>query len=237
MWVQYPDLTEDYSSDWGTNIKQLKTQFAFCTTSPTTTPYVKRQLIKLGFECMSSMNNWHSGHCDNRRQIDLWWYKSPTLQKEKQILSPLSWIGTFGRRLQATGCGFALTHTLHHRYYWRFHTLMRMPVNPSKFQLRWLKRCHYFKLDEGVFSSYWANGFPPKEYSWELEKKYWNSVKISIDANRLVAPLKNQRILKPSKKEVQERMKQANQNVAAYNNINYLAQAIPCNRILIEGQK
>ena len=186
MWVQHPDLTEEYCSSWHTNLRRLATEFAFCTATPSTDTALRALLVELGFKCVSSMNNWF--HYPNRRRIDLYWYKSPKPQAKPCALSEYHFGGGTQRLLQATGCGFALGSKLQHEYYWRFHTLMRMPIKPSSKQLLWLDRCHYQKIDEGTLASYWVNGFDPAKYTWKLEEKYWKSLKVSVDANNSITP-------------------------------------------------
>ena len=211
MWVQQPDLTEEYCASWSTNFPKLATEFAFCTATPLTTPVQKDSLVKLGFKCVSSMNNWF--HYPERRRIDLYWYKSPKPQAKPCALSECHF-GTYKRVLQATGCGFALGSKLQHEHYWRFHTLMRMPIKPSPKQLLWLERCHYQKIDEGTLSSYWVNGFDPAKYTWKLEEEYWQSLKLTFDGTKSITPLRTKRVKAAEQKAYQEQMKAYN---ARYN--------------------
>lgn len=216
MWVQFPDLTEEFSSNWSTSLKKLSTQFAFCTTSPNTARSTITELRKLGFKCVSSMRNWHEGHSREHRKLNLYWYKSPIEQKEPCKMNAQGWCSVLNdknRRLQITGCGFAISDKLNHRFYWRYHTLMRMPVHPSPHQLRWLERCHYFKIDEGALSSYWVNGFPPKKYSWEKEEEYWKSVGISPNSTDPLNPAKFARAHERTQKLYAKRMKEYDERV------------------------
>jgi len=199
--IQFPDLTEGYANECAGI--PITTQFAYCTTTPNTTEPCKKSLVKAGFKCVSSMNNWgHPVTVTTFRKLDLYWYRSSTLQIKPCVCAPVSWGGRSvgGRRLQATGCGFAVSDTLQHEHYWRFHTLMRMPVKPSKHQLQWLARCHYFKIDEGALSSYWVNGFDPDKYTWRLERTYWNNLKFGLDYNKSITPIRQARYDKNRKK-------------------------------------
>lgn len=206
MWRQFPDLTESYSSSAAGSIVTLDTQFMFCTTSPSGDGQTIKSLIKAGFKCVSSMNNWNEGHSEERRRIDLWWYRRPEKQLKPKIPNGNKLSRTYPTR-QATGCGFNVSDQCQHEFYWRYHTLLRMPVSPSPAQLKWLNKCHYFKLDESKFSSYWTNGFPPKDYSWKLEEKYWTDIGVSVDARKSMTPKKAERVVARQRKIYDKQMK------------------------------
>lgn len=196
MYVQFSDLIELNISSiatptytggryvWPDLIKPLefKTEFIFGTLSRLSLHLYDKYLSQMGFERISSMINWSPLHTDTRI-IDLFWLKNPNpTSPNRATRTPWSGSSTWlSKHCQATGCGFkVLDCELQHRRNWRFHALMRMPIMPSPRQLWWLNRFHYRHIATGKLSSYWTNGWVPKEYTTEKELRYWRDNKVHL---------------------------------------------------------
>ena len=203
--VQSPDLTECLSSynfdhlDMSDEFIQqtIKTEFIFVTTALTSYSNSAacsrgKRLRELGFRAISSMNNWYPSHSGEERQITLWWKRVHTgkdvVAQRCDKYTPYPYIGAntaayHQPRITQGGCGFKFgTLPLRQGQYWRYHTLLRLPLTLSRLRLHWLETYNFKQIDTGTFASFWANGWDPKTYDFDkVEWPYWESYGIPRD--------------------------------------------------------
>jgi hypothetical protein len=88
--------------------------------------------------------------------------------------------------LAGSGCGFKLIDDsflqevdykcdLRARSYYKFFTLIRMPLELNEVQRNFMKEYHYHLLSNGKLAAYWVNGWQPKEYSIKKEYEFFNT--------------------------------------------------------------
>ena len=195
---QYPDLTELVSSIHFADDritpevvqKLIATEFAFATTvnhdgSWTDGPGIAG-LIRNGFEPLSCMKNWFDSHSDDKWGIVFWWKRIHAFDVRPQQAERAHW-GIAPNDLHLSGCGFKIGEPplLSERFF-RYFSLLRMPLDTSKVQLRWLETHNYRMIAMGQFANYWVNGWDPKVWTYEKEIEYFQSRKVSIDARTKV---------------------------------------------------
>jgi hypothetical protein len=210
--VQFPDLTEIvHTSELqheGRTIENIlkvcQTEFAFATTADAygtqtksvgTLPY-HIGMERLGFSPISAMNNWYPLHSGNYRRMILWWKRLRTGPDVVPIRPSPAHYGPFGdspgewhcKYIQFSGCGFKIADSVcSTAHFWRFHTLMRMPLQPNRRQLLWLERYNFKNFAIGSMATFWANGWDAASYSWErVEKPYWEAKGVTLDAYKII---------------------------------------------------
>lgn len=154
----------------------LKTEFAFAVTAPSNAAtygggYEALKVFK--YKPLASKNNWYYGHNGEHRKLTFWWKKFPDAENVKAPPGGFL-VGGYGgsRKLTASGCGFKVgSLPLHKDEYFKFFTLLRLPVCPTNLQARWLKMYQFNRIDEGKLSSYYLNGYDPEKWTWEQEVK------------------------------------------------------------------
>lgn len=196
MTVQYPDLTEIARVD-GLQyctaqrlLEEVKTEFVFTIQAPST-QNLTHELIRHGFTQVSSMRNYYRSHPEERR-LNFWW-KRVHPNAEPQKSGRISWGGSEeGGYFSHGGCGFKLNNKLH-KAFKKFFSLLRMPLDPTKFQLQWLKINNYRLIEKGNMASFYVNGFDPDTYSFQTEADYWRKVE-EEDAKKRAAKGKSRSI-------------------------------------------
>jgi len=175
--VQFPDLTEIETISCNAISKShIKTEFAFGVAAPNQDTTL---LKDLGFKHLASMMNWWPSHWGHKRELKFFWLRLE--EREPQLPGRLRWChepsadpktGNFyiTKDLAASGCGFKLgTPPLQRASYFRFFTLLRMPVKPGKIQQKWLGLNFFRHIDTGAQASYWVNGWEPGQWSMKEE--------------------------------------------------------------------
>jgi hypothetical protein len=188
MWTQFPDLTEFPSiySIEREKIGACKTEFAFVLIAHASKNTLADVRV-LGFNPVSCMNNWWPTHRGETRLLTLCWGRVPggalaDLDKVKR--KHWGYCGGYQKDptieplLAGSGCGLKIGEIpLTKKSYNRFFTLMRLPVEITPLQERWLKKYHYRFLDKGSIASYWVNGWPVEEWTAEKEYAYFKTTK------------------------------------------------------------
>jgi hypothetical protein len=184
---QFSDVSEVISSYSVSETTKLncKTEFCFATTMPHSST---DKLIAAGFTAISRMNNWYPSHAGHERAITFWWKKflvpvSPVKAERK------SWGGFYNKKIEkylsASGCGFSIhspkdLDDMPRDPFFRYFTLMRMPIEPSEQQYEWLEINHFRHITTGTQSSFWINGWDPAEYTWEREQEFFKSAGVNL---------------------------------------------------------
>jgi hypothetical protein len=159
----YSKLYLPYSDD------MIKTEFAFAVSSPG--EGWKEGAGKCGYKPIACKNNWYQGHWGQERALTFLWKKLEGKPNVPGAKREYGWAG-FKSRITQGGCGFKVGEPpLRRLDYFRYFTLLRLPIEPTIFQARWLKAYGFNLVDVGTLSSYYVNGWKPEEYSWKLEKK------------------------------------------------------------------
>lgn len=172
---------------------------------------------ELGFKAISVMHNWWPSHyyeADKGRPLVFYWQrlidKVPDNHKFP-IAKRKTWCYGAGRAdyefheidLQSSGCGFKIgVPPLSINKFARFFTLLRMPIEPHKIQLGWLKQFNFRLIDTGKLASYWINGWPIETYNYrKIELPYFkNTCKFSINQQNFARP-KAKLLAKPKEEE------------------------------------
>jgi hypothetical protein len=193
----FPDLYEEYSTymakPYPENCRERQqAEFLFCTAvrmDHLPKHHVQHPDIeKNGWKAISAMRNWYHVSETNRILV-LYWKKNPVqmigpklpvlnrktygtnLQKSKE--EKFKWkLDT----LQGTGCGFKVGEPPLNTFgYWRWFTLLRMPLRRQIPRLTklWLKNRNFRYVDQGTMASYWVNGWPVRDYTYKKEFEYW----------------------------------------------------------------
>jgi hypothetical protein len=181
-YTQFQDLTEIPYIFNAPPLSGIKTEFVF---------FLKAldkggkdaKALELGLKPVSSMNNWWPSHNGESRCLTLYWLKLPDRPNcqgagVKRVRWEYAERGkwTSIKNLAASGCGFKIGEPpLQKRQYYKFFTLMRMPVKIKPIEKMWMTQNHFRLLDTGTMSSYWINGWDPKEYSHEMEYKFFKT--------------------------------------------------------------
>lgn len=187
--VQFPDLTEWSGLGDDYDPKYVRTEFAFGVAAPGS---LTGNITAAGFQHVSSMNNWWPTHKGQDRELKLYWKKFDG----KGILPELEvtrkkwcvWKEEDAAKgdktyyvkkdLAASGCGFKIAQPpLKRISFYRFFSLLRMPLQPMKVQLKWLTTNHFRLLDTGTQASFWCNGWEPKEWDIKMERKFFKDFK------------------------------------------------------------
>ena len=191
FYVQYPDLTEcsgmTYDHDYPGRTVQgrldcIKTEFAFGVLAPGQKPEF---IQEMGFKHVSSMNNWWPTHRGQNRELKLMWRKfdgRPLLDVAQRVQwhynDPGDKFYPVAKDLSQSGCGLKLAQPpLKRASFYRYFTLLRMPLEPTRTQAIWLKHNHFRLLDTGTHASYWCNGWEPKKYDFKLEIEFFKDFK------------------------------------------------------------
>lgn len=185
--VHFPDLAELRSGNLGggEDLSTIPTEFVFCTTG--TTVGSVSALLKLGFEEVGAMKNWHWIHHNEwTKPIRLFWKRIHSVKEAKPYnkLNPQHFsaahenICDYHRSqvplLQRNGCGMKLGEKPTRHSFYRYFGLLRLPIKPSKRQLRWLKYANYRLIATGSMASYWNNGWlSGDDWSVKKEKAFW----------------------------------------------------------------
>jgi len=177
--IQYPDLTEVLHPS---NYSRSETEFIFYLQAPlSNTPYT---LKGKGFTPVASMNNWWPTHAGEERRLTLWWLKVPTNAGNEVKAGRNRWgyssakdkYSQIEKHLAKSGCGLKIGEPpLLSKYFHKFFTLMRMPLDIKPIQQKWLTRHNYRHIDTGAMASYWVNGWEPNKYSIELEYEFFKT--------------------------------------------------------------
>ena len=160
---------------------------------------------KLGLTKVASMNNWWPSHCGQERRLNLWWRHFPNKPNTEHDHKLTRWCFGEGeynpkfmdepnnkstqiicQSLAGSGCGFKLINDkflkdanykcdMRGRSFYRFFTLIRMPLKLNGMQKQFMEEYHYRLLDTGKLATYWVNGWKPEEYSMEKEYKFFNT--------------------------------------------------------------
>ena len=88
--------------------------------------------------------------------------------------------------LAGSGCGFKLIDKtflkdcdykcdLRARSFYRFFTLIRMPLELNKKEAKFMEDYNYRLLDTGKLATYWVNGWPSEKYSIKEEYKFFET--------------------------------------------------------------
>ena len=194
--VQFPDVTEIVNSYQLANFskvslcEEIPTEFAFATTACTITTKIE-EMKMAGFAEISAMNNWWPTHSSTHRKISFWWRRMRTEGIKEITASRKSCgYGTEGTLtgyhnpyLQKSGCGFKLAEPpLLRKQFFRYFTMLRMPLAITPNQKRWLTACNFHKFDDGEFASFWINGWPPETYTYAEEAAFFKAKGVSLDA-------------------------------------------------------
>lgn len=154
----------------------LKTEFAFAVSAPSNAATYgggHGALNAFKYKPLASKNNWYYGHTGEQRKLTFWWKKFPDAENVKAPPGGFQVSGYGGSgKLTASGCGFKVgSLPLRKVEYFKFFTLLRLPVCPTNLQTRWLKMYKFNRIDEGKLSSYYLNGYDPEKWTWEQEVK------------------------------------------------------------------
>lgn len=183
--AQFQDLTEGHGiyaphPNTADNVRNIQTEFAFAISSPTQSG---AYLEKYGFAHLSSMNNWWPSHAGQSRELKFYWRKDPKAPNLDKKPQRMNWgrdyydsrkEGKLSKQLALSGCGFKLaTGPVTIKEHYRFFTLMRLPIEPTKTQKALLEKLHYRHIDTGRLASYWINGWKPEEFSFDKEYKFF----------------------------------------------------------------
>jgi hypothetical protein len=191
--------------------KTVKTMFAFGVSAPTnrvtnpdgtTTSVSEEILLEQGFQHLASGMNWYPSHILERRTLKFFWKKFPENTEPVPLNRKYyggrqddSWPYSvneknFGGKLTSTGCGFSFQSfplcPKEKRIPIKYFTLLRAPLNLSKFRETWMKSWNFRKIDEGINVSYWLNGFDPKGYTPAYEVEYWKEREAAYRTKRKI---------------------------------------------------
>jgi hypothetical protein len=198
MFTQFSDLTEVYTTSLRdyteANLHDMvQTEFLFGTTTKWQNSH--KFCKQLGFKAVSCMNNWWPTHDGDNRTMTLWWKRLREKQDAPLEPQPCHWgmnaekYGIHERHTQASGCGFKIAEPpLRRNLFFRYHTLLRLPIDPNRIRRKWLEKHHFWLLEVGSFASFWVNGWKPEEYDWlTVEVPFWKQRGISLDATKSIA--------------------------------------------------
>jgi len=184
MVIQFPDLTEVM---YGYELVQIspsfsQTEFAFQLKSPVAGTS-DRMYKEAGFKAVSIMNNWWPSHAGEIRPLTLYWMRATEVKPLTQGPNRLNWkYNSTGKwaileqHMAGSGCGLKIGElpfrkSLFHRYF----TLMRLPVEITPLQKKWLAMYNFRHLDTGKLASYYVNGWKPEEYTSAKEFEYFKT--------------------------------------------------------------
>jgi hypothetical protein len=189
--VQFPDLTEWSGLGENHDPVHIRTEFAFGVAAPGSST---DKLTAAGFQHVSSMNNWWPTHKGQDRELKLYWKKFDdkgivpelefTLKKwciwkaveDAEVKADSTYC--VKKDLAASGCGFKIAQPpLKRISFYRFFSLLRMPLQPMKVQVKWLGANHFRLLDTGTQASFWCNGWKPKEWDIKMEREFFKDFK------------------------------------------------------------
>lgn len=150
--------------------------------------------LEAGFKPVSKMNNWWPSHNGEDRPMTLMWLKLP--DKKNLAVAPQRnrWYYDrhyYGGRytpilvnLAGSGCGFKLAdnpvlgrRTMKPTGFYRFFTLLRMPLKLGAIQQKWMTLNNFRLLDTGTMSTYWVNGWEPEKYDIYEEYKFFKTTR------------------------------------------------------------
>ncbi len=184
MVIQFPDLTEVMYGNELANISPstCQTEFAFQLKSPVTETS-DRMFKESGFKAVSIMNNWWPSHAGEIRPLTLYWMRATKenplpekIYRQKWTYCSSSKWAILEQHMAGSGCGLKIGElpfrkSLFHRYF----TLMRLPVEITPLQKRWLAMYNFRHLDTGKLASYYINGWKPEEYTSTKEFEYFKT--------------------------------------------------------------
>lgn len=184
LFVQYPDLTECYNIGYEpVDVESIGTEFAFGVAAPGQRISI---LKEMGFEHVSSMNNWWPTHKGQDRELKLMWRKLEGRPNNPAKVKRLRWgygdskdvFQYISKDLAYGGCGFKIAQPpLKRASFYRFFTLLRMPLQPTKVHHSWLKMNHFRLLDTGTLATFWCNGWDPNEWNIKKEREFFKDFK------------------------------------------------------------
>ena len=193
--IHYPDLAELRSGSLSgkEDLSSIPTEFVFATTGTYVSEGSVETLLKLGFKEVGAMKNWHWIHVNEwTKPIRLFWLRvhskkdaKPYLKLNPQHFSASnentrSYHKDQVQFLQRNGCGLKVSDKISRHSMYRYFGLLRMPVKPSKHQLRWLKAANYRLIDTGNLASFWCNGWESAaDWSIKIEQEFWRKRGIS----------------------------------------------------------
>jgi len=131
------------------------------------------------------MNNWWPSHAGEIRPLTLHWMRATKENPRLQAVERKQWrysskdcYKALEVHMAGSGCGLKIGElpfkkSLFHKYF----TLMRLPVEVTPLQKRWLTKYNFRHLDTGKLASYYVNGWKPEEYSTAKEFEYFKTTK------------------------------------------------------------
>jgi len=186
--VHFPDLAEIRAGyiTGSEDLDSVPTEFMFTTTGTFAGSSTIANLHKLGLEEVGAGKNWHWIHHQEWTNPILLFFKrvhpdaKPFPKPDPRHFSAAHenispYHNSEVKNLQLNGCGLKVGDCqLKRRSFYRYFCLMRMPVKPSKRQLRWLKYANYRRIAVGNLASFWVNGWENgADWSITKEKHFW----------------------------------------------------------------